>query len=544
MSQKAKSFMGLDQAQAFNTIAWIKHNNIVNENQTPIEFIDHSFLIKPYLDNTPEQVILKCTQVGWTVLSTLKSFHIAKFQGANIIYTMPSKSVVKDFVTPKVDPLIESNPVIKEMMGKTDSTALKAIGDRFIYFRGSWEIGSSLSISAHILINDEYDRSNKKVLESYTRRLDEAKRTRPDLGYIWQFSNPSIPGAGVDEKWQISDQKHWFVKCPRCNYDWYLKFPDNINFETKTYICAKCKRDFPPDARRHGRWVAKKESAISGYWLSQMMVPWIPAEKIIRDSEGDQEIFYNFTLGLPYISKDYNVSRQVILDCINPDRNPRTDVAIGVDVGKVKHYVVGNRYGIFQVGTTESWDEIEDLRNRYSAYMVIDAMPYPNVPQRLVKKYPGKVFMHYFKKDSKSREVIQWGEGDKRGVVQSDRTKIIDAVVADLRSQDIWYNLTTTDLEEYIYHWGQLYRTVADRAGGIIEPVWETIEGRADHYAFATVYWYLALQRTLTHSGVIVPDKPTQDRTNPTVSVDQTMPSLNINEVLERAKLQARRRRR
>lgn len=374
---KAESFtpLTLEQAQAFNILAWIEHNKLVNENQTRIEFYDHYFLKEPYLDYSLEQVVMKCTQIGWSVLSILKSLHLARYRGANVIYTLPSRSVVKDFVTPKVDPLIESNPAIKSMIGKTDSTALKSIGDRFVYFRGSWEMGASLSISAHALVNDEYDRSNQKVLESYTRRLDEAKRIRPDLGFIWQFSNPSIPGAGVDEKWQLSDQKHWFVTCPYCKYEWYMKFPDNINFEKETYMCAKCHNDWDDDVRRIGRWVKKRESDISGYWIPQLIVPWIPASKIIKDSKGDQEIFYNFTLGLPYVSKDYNVDRQTIIDCINPDANPRTDVAIGVDNGRYKHYVIGNRLGIFQVGMTESWEEIEDLRNRYSATMVIDMNP-------------------------------------------------------------------------------------------------------------------------------------------------------------------------
>ena len=544
MTEKAKSFIDLDTAQAFNILAWIEHNHIVNENQSLIEFFDHAFLRDPYLDDSSELVVMKATQIGWSVLAILKSIWFAKYRGANIVYTLPSKSVVKDFVSPKVDPLIESNPSIKALIGKTDSTALKAIDKRFIYFRGSWEIGAALSISANILVNDEVDRSNQKVLAAYQRRLDDSRRTRPDLGHIWQFSNPSIPGAGVDEKWQMSDQKHWFVKCPLCNYDWYLKFPDNINFETQSYICAKCHRDLPDDARRRGRWVNKRESDISGYWISQMMIPWHPASKIIKDSEGDQEIFYNFTLGLPYISKDYTVDRQTILDCINPDANPRTNVAIGVDNGRVKHYVIGNRYGIFQVGVTESWDEIEDLRNRYSAYMVIDALPYPNVPQRLVKQYPGKVFVNYYSTDRKAREVLKWGDKDKRGVVYSDRTKIIDSVVADLHTQDIWFNLTLTDLEEYIYHWGQLYRTVEESAQGIKVPKWETIEGKPDHFAHATVYWYIALQRTLNQGGVILPQRPKKEEVNPTISIEHTMPALNINEVIERAKRNARRRKR
>lgn len=205
--------LSLDQAQTFNILAFLENNKIVNENQSRIEFYDHYFLRDIYLDYTPEQVVMKCAQIGYSTTAILKAIHLARYRKANVIYTLPSRSIVKDFVSPKVDPLIVSNPVISQMVGKTDSTALKSIGDRFIYFRGSWEELAAISISAHVLINDELDRSNQRVITTYRSRLDEAKRTRPDLGFVWQFSNPSIPGTGVDEKWQISDQKHWFIKC-------------------------------------------------------------------------------------------------------------------------------------------------------------------------------------------------------------------------------------------------------------------------------------------------------------------------------------------
>jgi len=238
-------------------------------------------------------------------------------------------------------------------------------------------------------------------------------------------------------------------------------------------------------------------------------------------------------------------TRQNILDVIDPSSNPQTNVAMGVDVGVLKHYVIGNRFGIFKVGTTESWEDIEDLRNRYSAYMVIDMMPYPNVPKRLIKRYPGKVFGHYFDTDRKMREIIRWGENDKQGIVYSDRTRIIDDVVAQILSQDIWFNLTITELEEYILHWGQLYRTTRENNQGITVPEWATITGRADHFALSTIYWYIALQKTLSQGGVVMPSvRKKMDEQHPVINVDQTVPALNLSDVVRRSQIATRKRRR
>lgn len=519
-------------------LAFIYNNQIVNENGSPLEFFDHRFLIQPYEDMSPEQAIIKASQVGWTVQSTNKALWLAKYKKANVIYTMPSKSIVKDFVSPKVDPIIQNNPIYKSWTGATDSIALKAVGDRFIYFRGSWEQTAAISISAHVLINDELDRSNQKVVRTYQTRLDDALRERPDLGWVWQFSNPSIPGYGVDEAFQKSDKKHWFVKCSKCNYDWYLKWPDNINLETKQYICAKCHKPLSDSDRINGRWVVKESGkSISGYWISQLMCPWIPASKIIKDSEGDQSVFYNFTLGLPYISGDTGVSRASLLKCLVPGSNPRTEVAIGVDVGVVKTVVIGNVFGIFKIYETESWEQIEADLVKYNATMVIDANPYPTMPKKLAEKYPGRVFVHYFVQDQKSIEVIRWGEEHKNHVVESDRTKVIDMLVGEINSQDILFNLTTTDMEQYIYDWGQLFREIETNPQGIQKAIWNTIEGRRDHFVFATVYWRIALEKTFAGSGVLrLQSKKDRIYTKGIyVSPDKTIPSIDISQVAKRS---------
>jgi hypothetical protein len=527
----------LDKAEAWNSIVWILKNNIRNENGSPIEFRDHTFMIAPYLDNTPMQVALKCAQIGWSTLAILRSFHLARYAGANIIHTFPSRNMAKDFVVPKVDPLIANNPTIQKMMGSS-STSLKQVGNRFIYYRGSYEQTEAISISAHILINDEYDRSNQMVLKTYRSRLDDAKREMPELGWEWRFSNPTIPGYGVDELWRRSDQKHWFVKCSRCNYDWYLMFPDNFNFETRERICGKCHNPLRREDLQNGRWVNKTDSEVSGYWISQVFVPWISAGKIIDDSLGDQEVFYNFTLGLPYISKDTSISRETIIKCISPGYNPKSNVAIGVDNGVEKHYVIGNRYGIFKVGITEDWGEIENLRNQYGATMVIDAMPYPNTPSKLAKKYPGKVFVHYYQPDKNQIGTIRWEQYE----VKSDRLKIIDAVVAELNAGDIIFNTTSTELETYINHWEQVYRMIDTTPAGVQKPRWATIEGRPDHFAHATVYWRVALEKTLGQGGIVRAGGGVTRKGNPVVSADSTVPALNLDEALERArKLQKRR---
>ena len=544
----------LSVGQQFNAAAFVLHNNIVNENGDPITFKRHKFLVDIYMDNTAQMVIEKCSQIGGSTCIILKSIHLAHYNRANIIYLLPSKSIIKDFVIPKVDPLIASNPVIKNMIGQTDNLGLKSFGmgndQRFVYFRSSWDEESGISLSAHIVISDEYDRSNKKAVETYQTRLDAARLTRPDLGWDWRFSNPTFDGAGVDELYQQSDQKRWIIKCSRCNHYQQLTWPDSINMKTEEYVCKRCFRPLSDKDRINGEWIPTYLGrTTSGYQISQLMATWVPAAEIIKDSKGDQSIFYNFTLGLPYTSKDIQVTREAIIKCIYPTANPQTDVAIGVDNGKTLHYVVGNKYGIFRMGETDDWDEIEQLRNQYDAYMVIDSNPYPTPPLKLANKYVGKVFVHWYREDSKDAEVIEWGSGDKRTSVFSDRTKIIDATVADINTQDLLFNLTLDVLEnhEYIKHWQRLYRIVVENDKGIRRGVWRTIgqetgTKKADHYAHATVLWKVAMQQTLSRGSVITTPtvKPTQKQEaiylNPDGTANDKMDLEKLREQLSRPK--------
>lgn len=509
--------IGLDVAQTWNASAWILHNNLVNENSMPIVYKRHRFLAEPYMDETPYQVVKKAGQVGWSTLAIIRAFHMSRYKQANIIYTLPSKSAVKDFVTPKVDPLIENNPVIKEMVGKTDSKALKSIktdgGERFIYFRGSWEEGAAISISAHILINDEVDRSNPKVLRTYQTRLDAAKIDRPDLGWVWMFSNPSLPGRGVDEGWQESDQKHWMIKCSRCNKFQYLDWPENVDIEKEMYICKHCKKHLREEDRAAGNWVKKKFGREkSGYWLTQLMAPWITAKEIIRKSKQEPSIFHNFVLGKAYLSKEDSLTRDVISQCCFPDANPKTNVAMGVDVGITKHYVIGNEYGIFRIGETDSWQDIEDMRNFYNASLVCDANPHPTPVKKLIEKYPRKVWMCYYR-DTKDTSIINWGEGDKTGVVYADRTKIIDSIVADFRSRDLLFNMHIHELDDqdYIKHWLNMYRIVEENDRGVQRVVWQHDDGKPDHFAHATCYFKMALQKTIVTGEVVTAPTPQQE---------------------------------
>jgi hypothetical protein len=138
---------------------WAKDNKIKNEKGDVLEFTDHRFLADIYDDYTPIQVALKASQVGFSTMAIVKSFHAACYRGYNQIYTLPTSGDVLNFVPPKVNPLIIHNPVFQNLVKDKDTIYQKQVGDRFIYYRGTFssksekekmEGGTGIMISSDI----------------------------------------------------------------------------------------------------------------------------------------------------------------------------------------------------------------------------------------------------------------------------------------------------------------------------------------------------------------------------------------------------------
>ena len=489
---------------AATPLAWVWLNNFVTENQEPIEYKKHSFLIDPMNEETDDLVVKKSAQVGFSVLAILKSFWLAKYRKLNTGYILPSQNIVKDFVAPKVDPLIHSNPEISRLVSK-DSVTLKQIGNRFIYFRGAFSEREAIAISLDVLMLDELDRMpDMNIINMYDSRLQASQ-----YAWRWRFSNPSVPSFGVDDLFNKSTQNHWFVRCPHCNHEWFMDWEKStdknhyVDIAKEAYVCGNCRRKIPDNARQSGRWIpAYPDRSSVGYWISQLIVPYVSAKRLIAQfEESSTDFFHNFVLGKAYQEADMLLDREVILRNLGIQKPMYRNIAMGVDVGKNKHFVIGTPMGVLEVGSTDDWEHIEYLFNKHEAIMVIDAAPEFTVPQQLIRKYPGRVFMSYYVQDKKNSGIVRWLEGEDSGVVHIDRTKAFDFVVRELTANKFKYFMPANQLEDYISHWANIYRIVEVNKLGIPQAKWVQVEGKPDHFAHAHLYYRIALEQVLGSIG-------------------------------------------
>lgn len=503
---------------------------VLTSNGIPFEWDEHVFLLKPLCDFHPSQGINKCAQVGFSETNIIKALYVAEHMKMNILYTLPTDSFVRDFVPPKVDKIISSNPLL--FANVTGQMYQKEVGNgpstRFIYFKGAHnpksedkreETSKGVSISSDLNIHDEASKSDPFILSQMTSRLANSK-----YGGRWLFDNPTYPKMGADAIYQKSDQRHWFVKCTHCSHRQYLDWirldqfelkkshHSYVDIETKQIICSGCGKPIDNETRMDGEWVSKypEKTAHRGYWINQLMYVHHTVEKL-AEIESDPRLptayFQNMVMGKPYIGTDVKVERHHLFNNVNLEVNTLQNNVIGVDQGKIKWWVAGNEQGIFACGKTESWDDIERLMKKYDATVVTDGLPEQQKPKELARKYKGKVWRAFYKPHADQSELVKFvPEQDYMVLIR--RNEQFDEIVDKIMTNRFPLQMNLNDVPEFVDHWTSMVRLVQEDKEG--NQRFEWIETDADHFAHATLYQQVALHKA--RAGHVVSVKRPKQR--------------------------------
>jgi hypothetical protein len=436
----------------------------------------------------------------------------------------------------------------------TDSIQRKKVGNSMVYFKGTRSKTAALMLSSDLNIHDESDRSEQSIIAEYESRLANSMYKGR-----WIFSNPSAPNMPADLMFLDSDQKHWFIKCEHCGHWQYLDWFKLSEYEfTKSmhtfvddtkglYVCGSCALPITDENRLRGRWVRKyQDKKASGYWVSHFMYSWISAADLLNvERKKNKAYFMNFVRGLPYIGSDVIVDAQTIVNNMVLDKREwkKGEVAMGVDNGDIKHVVIGDKEGIIEVFKTRSWDDVERAIQKYEPVCVIDLNPYPAKPRELAAKYRPKekhrwrVYCSFYIMQSKNYELIEWGMDDKAHMVYPVRNLLFDDLISYIHNGNMKFFGPKTYFEEYISHWETMYRgdfvgtRRADEVGlgspqQPMQGVWLSSTGN-DHYAHATLYYYVALSKIISGGGQVIQQQPSLQQVRKELGGIPTVPDIN-----------------
>lgn len=525
----------LEEVIKASTIAWITEKGIVNEKGRKIDLGPDSpyfFLRDLYRDRSDEIAVQKPSQAGVSTWAILSEIHDGRYWGINQIHTLPTKTDVEKFVPSKVNEIINRNPAIKAGMSKkeVDAVAQKQFGMGFLYFKGTVSESDTLMLTSDRNTYDELDKSDMKQIASFGSR-QEGEASLKQKRYI---STPTIPEYGINKVFLESDQKHWRFKCGHCGFEQHMEWPANISMERGCYVCQRCDRTIEPwmirlgyDGKGNG-WKAKYPGRkISGYHITQMIVPWITPGELIATyndavagrNEMTLEYFHNHKLGLPYVSAESRISSNLILSNLTTRDHTEQNSCMGVDVQERELYVmIGTEEGVFGIlrlqdtpekGKWERWAELMEVYD--VRYCVIDGGYKPNEVMEAAKQFPGRVWVNRYKDDPKKAKIVRFADDDFKGKqldfeqeiqVLTERDRMIDYVLQVLKVGEIrfFYGAHDEAIKMLIAHVSTTYaRTVSDRLG-LNSREW--VSTGKDDLLHALVYYVIAMMRKKRNEAV------------------------------------------
>ncbi len=420
-------------------------------------FKDHEYQIEPMRFTGRRKCIMKGTQGGFTEDEVLDSLWgmIYKYLPQGVLYLFPTTDDVGEFSKSRFNPLILSNPqaigkYVKSAGKGTDTASLKKIHDAFLYLRGARlsqkisdlnESSKLKSIPVDRVVFDEVDHMAEEVIAKALGRMGHSKVKQERY-----LSNPLIPGEGIDKIFSRSDQRHWFRKCT-CG-EWTcaeLSFPEcvKIRLDGTGYIgCTKCGKEVPIWAGKgSSQWVPSvpaNTDYMQGYRWSQLTSTFNDPAEILSDFnnplEGNLADVYRLRLGLPYIAAEDRLTEAQIYNCCNNDdmySSHSGPCAMGVDVGEIKHVIIGARissnqyqiYKIAQFSGLEAWNQIHDLARRFHIKSaVIDIRPDTDIVRQFQNQEPYQISLcEYSDNAAYSRT---WDT--KKKIVKDYRTALFD----------------------------------------------------------------------------------------------------------------------
>ena len=468
-----------------------------------------------YDDTSPHVVLSKAAQIGGTTWSILRSIH-ACLSGLNVAYFFPTRTDVLEFSKSRVGPLVADNPFLLKELRDTDTAGLKRIGDAHLYLRGMQSTVGMKSIPVDMVVFDELDEATPDA-----KTLAKERLSHSDYKRVIELSNPSIPGYGIDEAYQESDQRHWTLKCQACGR-WTAPekaFPTKLGEEVRIIrvradgsshlSCPVCDNELDPS---QGEWVADYAGrAIHGYRLSQLFSSKINPAEILREYQRtcNPERFFTLKIGIPWVDVENKLSaHQVLALCSDSGMLEASDrsCTMGVDVGKEHHVVVSRRLDptgkdrkreVIWIGTAQSYEELDSLMTRYKvSKCVIDAMPELHATRAFSERHRGRVWMNYFNESQKG--AFKWDQ--ETHIVQVNRTEALDAAKKGIRDAEVILPRRIPLLDVFAEHLASdAKKLIEDEETG--SKTYRYIRTGTNHYSLAFTYDWIASEQERRYSG-------------------------------------------
>lgn len=385
-------------------------------------------------------VLMKGAQLGGTEIGfNWIGFIIHQCPGP-VLMVEPTVEIAKRLSKQRLAPSIEATPVLRERIAEPRSRDagntmfIKEFPGGLLILTGANSAVGLRSMPIRYLFLDEVDGYPGDVDGEGDPVLLAEKRTDTFAKKkIFLVSTPNKRGSSrIEREFLLTDQRRYFVPCPKCgNFDW-LRWP-NIRWDegkphTAKLLCEKCGALIE---ERHKTWMLERgewrptatgDGRSAGYHLSSLYSPlgWLSWADIAREfmaAKNDPaklKTWLNTVLGETWQERGEAPDWQEVAALRLPYRAGEVPdgvraITAGVDVHKnflvyaVRGWGVASESWLIEHGeiwgdtdTREVWGKLAGLlERRYDGRtidrMLIDSGYRPDAVYAFARVYPGRV---------------------------------------------------------------------------------------------------------------------------------------------------------
>jgi hypothetical protein len=517
-------YQALHNAYSLDTIPeWIVQNTYLNGRK--YSFKDHEYQLAILRDPSPQQVIMKASQLGLSELEARWALAMCNIMpGFTTLMTLMTAHFASQFMRTRVDPIIQDSPTLHDnLQADMDNADLKRfLNNSFLYLKGSQSSNAALSVPVDALIHDELDASSPEIITTYQSRLTHS----PWKLKTW-LSTPTLPGLGIDAEFQKSRRHFEHLKCSHCGW-WFIpdyhqhvkipgftgaleeitknSLPENYN---DAYVeCPKC-GERPDFAIENREWVCENPEDThlisSGHHVSPFCAPaFISPGYLVQASTqyNKRTLFLNQNLGLPAEDAESTLMLEDLLPClIEKHEIVGASYVMGVDMGNVCHIVILAVDGLGQC--TEVYSErcpvtrvVERRKELAQAWRcritLMDSLPMAETVYRAQlgdSNVYGAVFTNL--KSLETHTVKMRDQDADEGIVNLrqvnlNRNRALDAMLDFVRTRQYQRFHNECD-QEWLAHMQSMKRVKEYGQDGELQYVWRKTTG-TDHWFFALLY--------------------------------------------------------
>jgi phage terminase large subunit GpA-like protein len=265
---------------------------------------------------------MSAERVGKSTVGANVLGYIIDLEPCGVLWVMPSREGVADFLKDEIEPMIRSSPTLQRKVsagrtstGRTNNIRRKTFLGGAVTFVGGGSASPLAFRTVKVVVLDEVDKLKNLPGEGDADALASKRVSTFGTDYkIFRFSKPTIEGESrIERHYARGSKAHYFHSCPGCaqfqELGWSL-----LRFDDVRIRCSHCDHFFDQD-----RWLASsaewRESVTNphhkSFQCSALISPLMRWETLIEEYRtaiaalegGDSsliQVFENSRLGKVY----------------------------------------------------------------------------------------------------------------------------------------------------------------------------------------------------------------------------------------------------